>query len=85
MKYLLVALVVLAGIWLWRHNRSSSNGDSADAPASRQAPPTPKPPAAPAPMVACRHCGLHLPQGDATTGRHGVYCTAEHRRLSEGA
>ena len=33
-------------------------------------------------MVACAHCGLHLPQPDAVEGEGGRhYCSAEHRRL----
>ncbi|MFO1339739.1 MAG: PP0621 family protein [Burkholderiaceae bacterium] len=33
-------------------------------------------------MVACAHCGVHLPQLDAVDGDSGQhYCSAEHRRL----
>lgn len=32
-------------------------------------------------MVACRHCGLHLPASDALAGPDGPYCSAEHLRL----
>jgi uncharacterized protein len=30
-------------------------------------------------MVACAHCGLHLPKRDAVQGAHGAYCSTEHR------
>ena len=52
----------------------------------RDAPPppprTPKPGAAPRleGIVACRHCGLHLPRSEALAGPGGdVYCSASHR------
>jgi uncharacterized protein len=35
-------------------------------------------------MVRCAHCGLHLPATDALPGPGGVYCSAAHRRASEG-
>jgi uncharacterized protein len=34
-------------------------------------------------MVACLHCGTHLPESEAVKGRHGAYCCDEHRQLSE--
>jgi uncharacterized protein len=48
------------------------------------------PPAAPAPprgaalpigMVACAHCGLHLPESEAVIDGERRYCCDEHRRL----
>ena len=46
----------------------------------------PKPPPAvqaPAEMVVCHHCGLHLPAADAVTGSLGTYCSADHLRRHE--
>lgn len=80
MKFLLVLVVVLAGVWLWRRGRVKD--------ITRRPPPAP--PAAPAPaqvpsaMVACTLCGLHLPASDAVTGSQGPYCCNDHRRLREG-
>jgi len=80
MKYLLVLLVVLFGIWLWKHNRQA-----AQRPSDLPTPPQPKrTPVVPADMVACRHCGLHLPQHEAVAGQHGLYCSAAHRSAQEG-
>jgi uncharacterized protein len=82
MKFLLVFLVVLAGVWLWRRSRAEDARDDAEA----QAPQAPKPPPAvqaPAEMVSCRHCGLHLPAADALTGKQGHYCSADHLHRHE--
>ncbi|HMN94508.1 MAG TPA: PP0621 family protein [Hydrogenophaga sp.] len=77
MKYLLVLLVVLVAFWIWRNNRV---GRDTPEPPARAPQPGPKPPLA---MVACRHCGMHLPEGEALVGRHGHYCSDEHRRLQD--
>ncbi|MEY5099666.1 MAG: hypothetical protein RJA36_2385 [Pseudomonadota bacterium] len=76
MKYLLVLAVVLTAIWIWRHRRDEER---------RDAPPPRRPdiPPTPALMVACRHCGVHLPRDQAIAGRLGHYCSAEHLRLGE--
>lgn len=86
MKFVLVILVVLAGVWLWRRNRAEDARDEAEAAAQAQARQAPKPtPAVQAPteMVSCRHCGLHLPAADAVTGTQGHYCSADHLRQHE--
>lgn len=32
-------------------------------------------------MVACAHCGVHLPRTDAVSDDRNLYCGDEHRRL----
>ncbi len=32
-------------------------------------------------MVACVHCGLHVPESESVRGAGGVFCSEEHRRL----
>ncbi len=32
-------------------------------------------------MVACAHCGLHVPESEGVRGGGSVYCCDEHRRL----
>ncbi|WP_439113659.1 PP0621 family protein [Hydrogenophaga sp.] len=80
MKYLLVLAVVLVAFWVWRNNRLTDDTD-AQRPSARKKPA----PRQPTIMVACLHCGTHLPQNEAVQGRQGAYCSAEHRQLSEGA
>lgn len=84
MKYLLVLGVVLFGIWLWRHNRQTEarERENARRAAAKPAPRAPTP--TPTDMVACAHCGLHLPLTDAVQGTQGRYCTDAHRRAHEG-
>lgn len=72
MKYLLVLLVVGIGLWaLFGRGRRPA-----------EPPPSPKPrgPAVPAPMLACAHCGVHLPRDDALLDAGGrAYCGDAHR------
>jgi uncharacterized protein len=69
MKYLLLVLAVIVLVWLLRGARR------------RDLPP--RPPEAEGkkaePMVACRLCGVHLPQHEALPGRGGVFCGEAHR------
>ena len=74
MKFLLVLAVLLVAFWIWRNNRQSDN--SAERPARRE-------PGQPLPMIACDHCGTHLPEGEAVKGTDGRYCCHEHRRQHE--
>lgn len=71
-KYLVVALVVLAVVWLLRSARRRDEGP---------APPRSAGPRAhPEAMVDCAHCGLHLPLAEAVKGEDGRhYCSAAHR------
>ena len=69
MKFLLVALVVVIGLWLLL-GRGRRGGGSARG----------RDKAAPAVMVSCVHCGVHVPQADALADAAGrFYCTEAHR------
>ena len=69
MKFLLLILAVLALVWLVRGARRRVEPPSAHPPAAKTA----------QPMVACLHCGVHLPQHEALPGRGGVFCGEAHR------
>ncbi|MGP1628966.1 MAG: PP0621 family protein [Giesbergeria sp.] len=66
---LLVLLVVLGVAYLvWRAKRVNSK---------KPAQPPGKLPA-PQDMVACAHCGVHVPRSDAWLRDGRSYCSAEH-------
>ena len=71
MKYLVLLLIVLGGIWWIRQQRKPD-----------QQPSTKK--SGPQVMVPCAHCGTHVPENDAIRGAHGLYCSAAHRDSHEG-
>ena len=77
MKYLLLILIVLAVLWFARAGRR------------RVVPPRTRPDTAASPkqepMLACAHCGLHLPRSEALPGRGGVFCGEAHRAAYEKA
>jgi uncharacterized protein len=75
MKLLLLLLVVGVVVFVFASRRRTSDKSNGADPIT---------PAAsadqPAPMVACVHCGLHLPRSDAqadATGR--LFCSEAHR------
>lgn len=72
MKYLLLLLVVGVGLYLMLGRRRSGGdaGTSSPGPKSKAA----------APMVACAHCGVHLPREDALLDAGGrTFCGEAHR------
>ncbi len=76
MKYLLVLLVVTGVIWmLLKRSRSDSE--------ARKPPPVDKAaskPVAVTEMVACVHCGVHMPRSESAVDAHGrLFCSSAHR------
>ena len=74
-KYLLVLLVVVVVAWLLLRRRERP-------PAAPAAPPKPADPVSPSAqaMLACAHCGVHLPKTEAqfdVVGR--PFCSEAHR------
>ncbi len=73
---LLVVIVALVVLWLLLRSlfrRARGEGQSSRKP----------PPAAPQAMLACAHCGVHLPRDEALPGRGGVFCGEAHRAAYE--
>jgi uncharacterized protein len=70
-KYLIVLLVVVVAGWLLV-GRATRRGKVRDDPAGRPALEAED-------MVACAHCGVHLPRGDALFAGKDVYCSDAHR------
>ena len=95
MKYLLVLIVVGVGLWMLAarfrkprnpHKPAQPGRDpSAGTPAggetrtpSREGAGADK--AVPGQMVACRHCGVHLPADEAVFDGQMPYCGTSHRQ-----
>jgi uncharacterized protein len=72
MKFLFLLLVVLLVVWAIKRARISPPSGSAKA----EAP-------SPTEMVACAHCGIHLPRAEAVSGQKGLYCSTEHRSAAQ--
>jgi uncharacterized protein len=72
MKYLFIVVVVLIVLWAVKRTRVGK---------STQSPPTAA--ASPTEMVACAHCGIHLPHAEAVSGQKGLYCSTEHRNAAQ--
>jgi len=72
MKILLFLVVVFVLLWLLRGATSRRRGGA-------------PPPQAPQEMIACAHCGVHLPRDEALPGRGGVFCGDAHRTAFEKA
>ncbi len=90
MKYLLVLVVVIVVAWVMlgrsrgRGDKSQPRGDAApkaDAGGAEKAAGKRSGPAdAALTMVACSHCGLHLPRADAVADAQGrLFCEDAHR------
>ena len=72
----LVVIVALVVLWLLLRGlfrRARGEGQS----------PSKPPAAAPQAMLACAHCGVHLPRDEALPGRGGVFCGEAHRAAYE--
>ncbi len=71
MKFLLLLVVVAFALWLLK-----TKGRGAAPSSKRKAPPK----ASAAAMLACVHCGVHLPQADTVQDAAGrSYCSDAHR------
>jgi len=83
MKYALLAVVLLAAFFIWRHKRRQRQRELQQQQAQRAAAERERQLGRPVPMTSCRHCGLHLPLAEATHGKLGHYCGPEHRQHAE--
>ena len=78
MKIFLFLVAVFLLLWLLR---SGQRRRRTPPPGAR---PT-NPAAEPQPMLACAHCGVHLPRDEALPGKGGVFCGDAHRAAFERA
>lgn len=82
MKYLVLILVIVVVVLIAKGARGRvGTRRPADAPSAR---PTADPALGDGEvMLACTHCGLHLPRSEALPGRGGVFCSEAHRAIVE--
>jgi len=73
---LLIVIVALVVLWLLLRGLARRVRGEGEAPRT-------PPPAAPQAMLACAHCGVHLPRDEALPGRGGVFCGEAHRAAHE--
>jgi uncharacterized protein len=71
-KILILLALVFGVLWLLKGRRRGDGNPSAKSPTAE--------PAKPQAMLACAHCGVHLPQGEVLAGADGrPYCSDAHR------
>ncbi len=76
MKYLLVLLVVVGAIWVLLKRSRPGSGSQGPLPRDKMQ----DKPAAVTEMVACLHCGVHLPRSEAAVDAQGrLFCSPAHR------
>ena len=83
MKYLILVAIVVAVLFFAklgrRAGKGDGDGDGADASTKPSAPPEKQA------LLACAHCGVHLPANESLPGRGGVFCDESHRSAFERA
>ncbi len=72
MRGLLLLLLIGVLAWRWRSWREAARQEPKQATAPKTIA-----------MLACRHCGLHVPSTDVVQGAQGVYCCVAHRAERE--
>lgn len=76
MKFFLLLALFFGVVWLVR--RGLRRGPPSAPPQAPVAPPAGAPSTSES-IVACVHCGLHLPQSEAVEGGVGWFCGDAHR------
>jgi uncharacterized protein len=76
MKFLIVLVAVAALVWLLLGGRSRAKRGGTRQTTPRSTHGTPR---APEGMVACSHCGVHLPESESLRLGSRVFCSAAHR------
>jgi uncharacterized protein len=78
-KYLILVAIVVAVLFL------AKLGRRADKRGGQDAPDKPSTPSEKQALLACAHCGVHLPANESLPGRGGVFCDEAHRSAFERA
>lgn len=83
MKFFLLLGLFLLVVWLMRGGRRSRPTRADPPPMSAEA--SAAHPPGREEMVACVHCGMHLPQSEAVAAPAGWFCGQAHRIAHENA
>lgn len=93
MKYLLVFVVLVVAWAVWRSGRADRGGDGGENQGAQRGDRAGRPQVAPdktagdaaqpVRMLACLHCGTHVPHTEAVQGERGAYCGKPHLLASE--
>jgi uncharacterized protein len=78
-KYVILVAVVVAILFLAKLGRRAGKGSVQTESAKPSAPPEKQA------LLACAHCGVHLPVNESLPGRGGVFCDEAHRSAFERA
>jgi len=77
-RNLLIFILLLIVIWWVRRALQKPLDDFRTGRRNRSAGSEPD---LPEQMVACQHCGLHVPESEAVRHGDAVFCSEDHRRL----
>jgi uncharacterized protein len=70
-RNLLIFLLVLGGIWWVRRALKRPRRGAGREPRLNE----------PERVLACAHCGVHVPESEGVRDESGFYCSEGHRRL----
>lgn len=84
MKYLLVLIVVGVGIWMLSARLRKASQRRGDSSAGARTQGGAARDGAPSRMVACAHCGVHLPAAEAVFAGERPFCSDAHRLAGPG-
>lgn len=77
MRNLLIFFLILIGVW-WVRRALQRTGRSARRDERRQKLDEPER------VLACRHCGVHVPESEGVRNSDGFYCCEAHQRQHGG-
>lgn len=79
MRNLLLFVLIVFAIWWVRRalRKPGDGGGKPSAPGGRDA----RKLDGPEPMLACAHCGVHVPESEGVRSSDEFFCCDEHRRL----
>lgn len=78
MKFVLMFFIAMVLVFQWKTWRKSKDIKTDSKPKSPL-----KSQEQPQTIVACKHCGVHLPATDVVHGNAGSYCCVAHRQKQE--